>query len=97
MTNTISSRQPGHVGPVAPNKMTTVISNNFCFPRSVLHGVLGPHFGPHLTASSFLTICSHFYMIIYSHFSRRSGHEMTIINNILYLHDYMVMSTNVNF
>jgi len=31
----------------------------FCFPWSVPHGVLNPHFGPSLDASSFLTICSH--------------------------------------
>ena len=96
MTSTISNRQPGHVGPVAPDKITPVISDSFCFPRSVPHGVLGPHFGPHLTASSFLTIFSHLCVTIYSHFSERSDYYMVVINNVLYLQDYMVMSTSVN-
>ena len=48
MTSTIFNPQLGHVGPVALDKMTTVISDNFCSPWHVPHGIFAPHFGPPL-------------------------------------------------
>ena len=95
MTSIIFSPQPGDVGPIAPNKMTTVISDSFYPPRSVPHGVLGPRFGPHLNALSFLTIFSQLYVTICSHLIRSSDQYMTVINNVLYFHDYMVFFTSV--
>ena len=66
MTSTIFSPQHGHVGPVAPDKMTTVISDHFCSPWHVPHEILGPHFGPPLDLLSVLIIVSHAYVTIFS-------------------------------
>ena len=89
MNNTILSPQPSHAGPVAPDKMTTVILDNSCSRCCVTPGVIAlrPHFGLPLNPSSFITIFSHTYVTIYSH------DYVTRIIFVLCLHDYMVFTT----
>lgn len=63
----IFSRQPDHVVPFAPNKMTTVICDLFCSPQRILHGFLGPRFGLLFDTLLFSTGLSHTIVTIFSH------------------------------
>ena len=67
MTTIIFSPQPSHVRPVALDKTTTVISDNFCSLGRVPPEILEPYFGLPLDPSSFLIIFSHIYVIRFSH------------------------------
>ena len=97
MPSTIFSTQPGHVGPIAPDKMTTTILDNFvrdgAFPMGFCDLVWvapQPFIIAHYIKSyifDYISSCLVLSFDIISH------DYVIIINHALYLHDYKVFTT----